>query len=263
MKGVLIAGMVLLFAAGCVSNANIKGNATGTMFVYKPGPAVEGGPKVPVKVAVLPFKDGTEDFTRRGSVFDAESLVFNLAKSGIDGFINAMTPELWAKAFADDMAASGAFRSVRFVYGPSDLQDEAFLVEGTLEKAYAAGGWTRPSEYALRIRAVRRADNRPVWDKEVTKGIMSRKSDFDGCGTNRQCMVERSHAAMNMVMQEMFAVAREDLVRTIGPPPGSGTEGGDFPFSPSAAGEAARPVPSKSPAPESVEDTIERILKGK
>ncbi len=245
MKRLLITAMVLVLMAGCAS--------VNTTFVYKPAPHMAGGPKLPVKVAVLPFKDGTEDFTRRGSVFDPESLMYNLAKSGISGIITAVTPELWAKTFADDMAASGAFRAVRFVYSPSELVDEEFYIEGTVEKAYAAGGWTRPSEYVLGLRAMRRADHRPAWERKVTRELMTRKSDFDGCGTNMRCIVDRSHAGMNLVMQGMFAEAREDLVRTVGPPSGSRAgEGGPPP--------AASPTP---PAQESVEGTIERILQGK
>jgi hypothetical protein len=254
MKSLLVAAVVLMFTAGCGVNMT---------FVYKPGPPAAGGPKLPVKVAVLPFKDGTEDFTKRGSVFDAENLVFNLAKSGIDGIINPLTPDLWAKAFADDMAASGAFRAVRFVYSPSELVDEEFIIEGTLEKAYAAGGWTKPSVYAIGFRAVRRSDNRLAWEKEVTRELMARKSDFDGCGTKMQCMADRSHAAANMVMQGMFAEARTDLVRTVGPPSGSGTGREDFLSVPSAAGEATRTPPSRPPTPETVEQTIDRILQGK
>ncbi len=252
MKRILVAAVALVLLAGCVSSKNLAGKASGTTFVYQPNVPVVGGPKLPVKVAVLPFKDGTEDFTKQGSAFDAESLKFNLAKTGIAGIINPLLPELWAKAFADDMAASGAFRAVRFVYSPSELVDEDFYIEGTVKKAYAAGGWTRPSEYVLGLRAVRRADNKPAWEKEVTRELLSRKSDFDGCGTSMQCMADRSHAAMNLVMQGMFAEARTDFMAALGSPPGNRT-GED------AMGEGA-PTPR---GPESLEQTIERILKAK
>ncbi len=253
MKSLLVAAAALVLLAGCVSNKNLAGKASGTTFVYRPNVPVVGGPKLPVKVAVLPFKDGTENFTKQGSVFDAESLKFNLAKTGIAGIINPLVPELWAKAFADDMAASGAFRAVRFIYSPSELVDEDFYIEGTLEKAYAAGGWTKPSVYAVRFRAVRRSDNRPAWEKEVTREWMSRKSDFDGCGTKMQCMADRSHAAMNLIMQGMFAEARGDFMAALGIPSGSRAGEDGLPA-------AASPTP---PAPESLEQTIDRILKAK
>ena len=252
MKRLLVAAVALVLLAGCVSNKNLAGKASGTTFVYQPNVPVVGGPKLPVKVAVLPFKDGTEDFTKQGSVFDAESLKFNLAKSGIAGIINPLLPELWAKAFADDMAASGAFRAVRFVYSPSELVDEDFYIEGTVKKAYAAGGWTRPSEYVLGLRAVRRADNKPAWEKEVTRELLSRKSDFDGCGTSMQCMADRSHAAMNLVMQGMFAEARADFMAALGHPSGDRT------------GRDGRGEGTSTPKDtESLEQTIDRILKAK
>ena len=250
MKSLLVAAAVLVFTAGCGVNMT---------FVYKPGPPAAGGPKFPVKVAVLPFKDGTEDFTKRGSVFDAENLMFNLAKSGIDGIINPLTPDLWARAFADDMAASGAFRAVRFVYSPSELVDEEFTIEGTLEKAYAAGGWTRPSEYVLGLRAVRRSDKKPAWEKKVTRELLSRKSDFDGCGTSMRCMADRSHAGMNLMMQGMFGEARTDFMAALGSPPGSPAGEDGLP----PAEEAWKDKATSPQAPESVEETIEKILKAK
>ena len=263
MKRILIAAVSLVILAGCVSTRNLDGKASATTFVYKPNEPAEGGQKLPVKVAVLPFSDGTEDFTKQGSVFDPESLKFNLAKTGIAGIITAVTPELWAKAFADDMAASGAFRAARFIYSPSELVDEEFYIEGTLEKSYAAGGWTRPSEYALGLRAVRRSDNKPVWEKKVTRELMARKSDFDGCGTNMQCMADRSHAGMNLMMQGMFSEARTDFMAVLGYPSGDRAGEDSLPFD---GREAARPGtsrPSATPAQESTEQTIERILREK
>ncbi|MGZ8474273.1 MAG: hypothetical protein ACXWWY_12360 [Candidatus Deferrimicrobiaceae bacterium] len=252
MKRILIAAASLVLLTGCVSNTNLAGKASGTAFVYKPNAPAGGGQKLPVKVAVLPFKDGTEDFTKRGSVFDAENLKINLAKTGIAGIITALPPERWAKAFADDMVASGAFRAVRFLYSPSELVDEDFYIEGTLEKAYAAGGWTRPSEYVLGFRAVRRSDKKPAWEIKVTRELLSRKSDFDGCGASMQCMADRSHAAMNLVMQGMFAEARMDFAAALGY--ASGDRAGR-----DAVGEGT----SAPRDTESTEQTIDRILKEK
>jgi hypothetical protein len=247
-----VAAVALVLLAGCVSNRNLSGNASGTTFVYKTNAPSEGGQKLPVKVAVLPFNDGTENFTKQGSVFDPDSLRFNLAKTGIAGIITPVTPELWAKAFADDMAASGAFRAVRFLYSPSELVDEEFHIEGTLEKAYAVGGWTRPSEYVLGLRAVRRSDKKPAWEKKVTRELMSRKSDFDGCGASMQCMADRSHAAMNLMMQGMFEEARTDLMAALGYPSGD-----------RAVRDALGEGITKPRDAESTEQTIERILKEK
>ncbi|MCR4310253.1 MAG: PDZ domain-containing protein [Deltaproteobacteria bacterium] len=219
MKRVLIAAMVLVLTAGCSVNST---------FVYKPGGPATGGPKLPLKVAVLPFKDGTEDFTKRGGIFAPETLYYNLAKSGISGTINALTPDLWAKAFADDTAAAGSFRAVRFVYTPSELVDEDLYIEGTVLKATAAGAWVNPSEFALGLRALRRADKTPVWEKEVSRAWKNSPATlYKGCGGMAvQCMVDRHHADTNRVMREMFAEARTDLVATLS---GSQAGGGGTP----------------------------------
>ena len=106
---------VFALLAGCAANTN---------FVYKPNPPAAGAPKLPAKVAVLPFEDGTENFTKRGSTLSDGQ--YNLAKTGIPGVMTAMPPEFWGKSFADELAASGSFRSVRFVYSPSEIKDESF-----------------------------------------------------------------------------------------------------------------------------------------
>ncbi len=220
------AAVALVLMAGCGVNST---------FVYKPDAPAAAGMKLPVKVAVLPFKDGTEDFTKRGGVLAPETLYYNLAKAGIGGQITALTPDLWAKAFADDTAAAGVFRSVRFVYGPSELVDEDIYIEGTLEKATVAGAWVNPSEFALGLRALRRADKKPVWEKEVTRAWKNTPAMYKGCGGfGIQCMVDRHHADTNRVMREMFAEARADLVATLASNPGGRPEAGGLP----PAGEA-------------------------
>ncbi|MHB8941929.1 MAG: hypothetical protein ACYC47_04760 [Desulfobacteria bacterium] len=252
MKKLLVVAFALVLMAGCSLNST---------FVYKPSAPSAGGAKLPVKIAVLPFKDGTEDFTKRGSTWAPESLTYNLAKAGIVGQITALTPELWAKAFADDMAASGAFRAVRFVYSPSELLDEEFTVEGTVEKAYAAGATTSPSEFDLRLRALRRADNRLAWEKEVTRVWKTQGTLYDGCGIG-QCTIDRYHAAMNGVMQGIFAEARADLVATLASL--SGNRVGEDGLPPAASpGDGRKDKETSPPAPESPEQTIERILKAK
>lgn len=253
MKNILLVAATVVSLAGCAVNPNVSDNKSYTTFIYKPSGTVVSDPRLPVKVAVLPFKDGTEDFTKHGSMFDAESLTFNVARSGIFGIITPLTSELWAKAFADDMAASGSFRSVRFIYSPTELIDEEFYIEGTLEKAYAAGGFTKPSEYVLWLQAVRRSDNRPAWQKRITRELLASRSDFNVCGTKIQCMAERSHEAMNLVMQGMFAEARADFIASQGFATG-GSAGLDEP-----RGEASAPPETT----DSVDEIIEKILKKK
>ncbi|HQT98653.1 MAG TPA: hypothetical protein PK416_12400, partial [Thermodesulfobacteriota bacterium] len=191
MKKLLVVAFALVLMAGCSLNST---------FAYKPSAPSAGGAKLPVKIAVLPFKDGTEDFTKRGSTWAPESLTYNLAKAGIVGQITALTPELWAKAFADDMAASGAFRAVRFIYSPTEMVDEEFYIEGTLEKAYVAVALDEPNEFALGLRALRRADNRLVWEKEVTRAWNIQRTLYDGCGrVQNQCIVDLHHADISRV----------------------------------------------------------------
>lgn len=124
MKKLFLGGLLLLLAAGCAPNA---------AFVYKTAAPATGGPKLPVKIAVLPFADGTENFEVIGSKYmNTPIRRFNIVKCGPPGIIDALPPEFWAKAFADEMSASGRFEAVRFLYDRSELADEAFLVEGTV-----------------------------------------------------------------------------------------------------------------------------------
>lgn len=245
MRRITIVALGLMLLASCSTNST---------FVYKPVGSAEGWTKLPLKLAVLPFKDGTEDFTKRGSVLAPESLFYNMAKAGIGGQMTALTPDLWSKAFADELAASGGFQAVRFVFGSSELADEELAIDGTLEKAIIAGAWASSNEFAIRMRAVRRADNRLVWEKEVARSWKNSASSlYEGCGPfSIQCMVDRHHADANRVMQGMFAEATADLMGTLGATSGSRDGAKERP-------PAASPAP---PSPESAEGEIERILKG-
>jgi hypothetical protein len=204
----LFAATAFLLAAGCAN----------TNFVYKPGAPAASGPKLPMKVAVLPFKDGTEDFTKRGGIFSHNT--WNLAKTGVTDRFSALPSVLWAKFFADDLSSSSVFQAVRFIYSPSELADEEFFIEGVLEKAYYNGGMIRPNEFAFGLRAIRRTDNRLVWEKEVTRVWKNMRTYDEGCGISAKCMVDKDHAEKNLVMQDMFAEARLDLVRALAATPG-------------------------------------------
>jgi hypothetical protein len=244
MKKLPMVALAFVFLSGC---------AAGATFVYKPSAPAAGGPKLPLKIAVLSFRDGTEDWQQRGSIFDPETVKFNLAKGVMGGWITALTPELWSKAFADDMAASGAFRSVRFYFSPSELTDEDFFIEGTVEKAYSNLPLFGSNEYALGLRAMRRTDKNPAWDKEVARAWTNNKTQQDGCGLGVQCAIDRVHADFNRVMQGMFAEAREDLVGKLGAL--SGNRVGE-----EAVPSAGAPSPA---AAGSADEELERILKGK
>jgi hypothetical protein len=206
----------------------MAGCSVNSTFVYKPNAPVVGGPKLPVKLAVLPFKDGTEDFTDRGSVFSSGQ--YNLAKAGVAATITALSPEMWAKSFADDLAASGGFRAARFIYGPSELLDEDFFVEGTVTKAYAGKTFDDLNAFALSLRALRKSDKRLVWEKGTAKEWKTPRSIYNGCGMGIQCSLDRFHAEYNKAMQEIFAEARMDLVATLASLSGSQSgEGGLLP----------------------------------
>lgn len=226
-KYLLIALTILM--AGCVN----------TKVVFKPNAPGAGVRKLPVSIAVLPFKDGTEDFTTRGSVFNYTK-IYNLAKteSSYAG-INAMPPDFWARAFADALSVSGSFQTVRFLYSPSELTNEEFFIEGAVVKANFTHVVDRVSEFTLTLQSRQRADNRLVWEKEVT-----RSWKFQG-GVDIQEQI-------NQVIQDMFAEARADLVQTLVSQSGLRTEEGVTP-------PAASPQLLDS---ESVDVDIEKILKG-
>jgi hypothetical protein len=217
----------------------MAGCAVNSTFVYKPNAPAVGGPKLPVKVAVLPFKDGTENFTDRGSVFSSGQ--YNIAKAGISATMTALTPELWAKSFAEDLAVSGSFRSARFLYSPSELADEDFFVEGTLTKALIGKTWDDGNEFAVSMRALTRSDKRLVWEKEVTRQWKTPSNLYSGCGMGIQCSVDKFHAEHNKAMQGIFAKARADLVATLASLSGSRAGEGGLP--PAASpGEARNEV---------------------
>ena len=239
----LAAAAVFNLAAGCSYNTN---------FVYKPTPPAAGGPKLQVKAAVLPFEDGTENFTGRGSVL-AKDYHYNLAKAAAEGTMNPLPPEFWGKSFADELAASGSFRAVRFVYSPSELQDEGFVVDGILKKAVFAATWDHPNEILVSFRAVRRSDSKVVWEKEIGKTWKTPLNVYDDCGLGAaQCRIYSWHSDWNKWMGGVLAEARADLVGTLASLSEGGTEGG------AGAKPGGQPAP-----PESVDQTIDKILKGK
>jgi len=238
----LLSMLALVLMAGCA--------ITNWRFAYKPGASVTASPKLPISVAVFSFKDGTEDFTSRGSVFN-RSLHYNLAKTDSTGQITDLSPDLWSKAFADDMAASGEFKSVRFVYAQSELLDEEIYIEGTLKRA-TLSAYEGANEFALVLRALRRADKQLIWEKEVSKTWKNTPGMYEGCGRlSAQCNLDLLHAAVNRAMQDLFVEARGDLTRTLAllyrNRPGANA---------TSVGATATPLRQGS-----VDEEVERILK--
>ncbi len=237
---ILLFAAVSVLAAGCSVNSN---------FVYKPNPPVAGERKLPVKAAVLPFTDGTENFTKRGSMLGDGQ--FNLAKVGVGGTISAMTPEFWGKSFADELSASGSFRSARFVFSPSELQDEDVVIDGTLKKVIYAATFDYANQLLVSFRATRRSDKAVVWEKEIGRVWKTPRSVNAGCGMGVQCVIDKMHADWNKWMGGVLAEARMDLVTALS----ALSDGG--------AGSGAGAITAGPSAGESVEQTIDKILKSK
>ncbi len=236
--GISAGAAVFAAVAGCSSGAR--------PFVYKANPPKPGAERFSLKVAVLAFKDGTDDFTRRGSILNPDGLMHNAARSGW------LPAELWAKTLAEDLSSSGVYRSVRFLYDRSELRDEVFHIEGTLEKGYVPGvPHEKPTEYAFAVKAFRGPNSEPFWEKTVARSFLVPGNRYDGCGAKVRCMVDRSEEDLNRVMREMFAEAREDLEKAL---PGLAAGG---------VAEGAAPKAGAQPSGESVDRTIEKILRGK
>lgn len=198
--------------------------ACGSRFAYKPN-AAHDAPKVPLKVAVQAFEDGTEDFTKRGSLFSG--YVFNLSRTGINGLalntgaafnVSALPAGLWAKAFVEDMRASGDFRSAKLVFGPSELTDEDLVVEGALTQAYFHTKKGEPDEFCFHLKVRRLPGKALVWEGDVRRTSPRPPNLTSGCILG-DCVIDRIHGYLNGVMQGMFADARLALVRTLAAPP--------------------------------------------
>ena len=216
---VLLLAVALAAASGCAP----------TPFVYRPsGPA--GVPPVPVKVVVLPFENGTDDFVEstRGP---GQRKIWNLSRASFMEFIEALPPERWARELAADLAASGRFAGARFVYSREELSGDEVVVEGTLVRAYL---WNIPAgqfELALKASAVR--GGRPLWEARVAR-------------TNDPWNPKKLHEWAQEDMAGMFAEAGEGLAKALGARPAARS-------SPTGAAAAGEPF----------DDTIRRILEGK
>lgn len=200
----------------------LSGCSPGFVYQRKPGPTVDGK-ALPVKIAVVAFEDGTRGFTREGNLIGG--YVFNLARTDINGIrINTgaafNVPSLpavgWSKALAEDLAASGTFRSVKFLYSPAERTDEEIVVEVALTKAYYTTITDKPDEFVLHLRVRRMVDNAVVREGDAGKIGVRPRDLTKGC-LYGGCVIDRIQAYLNGVMQGIFADVRRDLVLALAP----------------------------------------------
>lgn len=217
--GIALAAALLALSAGCAARGE---------FVYRPRLAEEGGRRLPVKVAVLPFAGAGRAAERPG---------------------NAMPPEAWARAFAEELAASGRFESARFVPAPSGLEDEGILVDGVVRKALLRIGWEHTQEFQVSFRATRRSDGKAVWGRELGRAWKTPTAAGGWC-IGPKCVDAAFHEDWSRVAASLFAEARADLAATLATLPGGG-----------AGGPGAGAAPPGPPGEEPLDRTIDRILK--
>ncbi len=238
MKQFLISILILTVTTGCSIN---------TAFVYKPGAPEVDTPKLPVKIAVLPLQDGTEDFTMRGSNLGGGYV--NLAKSGLAYRFNVLQADRWGKSFADDLKSSGCFRSVRFIYDTAEAAEDEVVIAGTITKAYLSiHGGSVPSSLAVTLNARLGTQEKVFWEKSVAREESLEKGYGVGCGVSRQCAVDQCHAYYNNIVREVFFEARRDLIMTLGR---------------SSSSKDEQPRKSTSTVSESADRLIEQIIRGK
>lgn len=236
MKRFLISILIFTTMTGCSIN---------TSFVYEPGAPEMDGPKLPVKIAVLPLQDGTENFTMRGSNLSGGYV--NLAKSGLDYRFNALQADRWGKSFADDLKSSGCFQSVRFIYDAAEAAEDEVIIAGTITKAsLSIQGGPVPSSLAVTLNARLGTQGRVFWEKSVAREESLENGYGVGCGFSRQCAVEQCHTHYNNIVRGVFFEARRDFITTLGRSSSSKDE-----------------QSSKSTVSGSADRLIEQIIRGK
>lgn len=231
--------LALLTLGGCVPHV-----------VYKPSSLVSEKPVIPLRVAIQPFKDGTDDPPARKmilipAIFLKSKDYFNFAKPM--GNMPAILPaELWSKSLAAELHHSGYFTEAKF---GQDLETGApdLLIEGTLLKAevenrivmivifpvYVAGS----QDYSFSLRVVRAGDRKILWSGKVERSI-PKLSPSSGEG----------YAA---IMQSMMVEAAQNLVKAY--------QASSAEWQTGAA--AASPAPAAGTVNESVEDILKRITR--
>ncbi|MFC1679765.1 hypothetical protein ACFL2T_06095 [Elusimicrobiota bacterium] len=174
-------------------------------FKYTPNPALTDTKVLPLKVAVLAFKDGTEDFTNslRGAFVPNGKVNFARVGHG-NVFLPPVPPPIMAKALADDLRASGALRAVDFLFDRNaPLEGADILIDGVVKDATffahpGQGGW------GIRMNLEVTAHKLPTKER-----ILSR--------TLRASRIESKHPSRTIPeeLKKMFAAFRQELLSAL------------------------------------------------
>lgn len=231
LTGVL-AGLTAL--AGCMPH-----------IVYKPSSVVSEKQLFPLRVAVQPFKDGTEDPPASKkflipAIFIRSVDHWNAARS-MGSHPALLPPELWAKSLSTELRHQKLFTDVQYGQAAGEPAPD-IVIEGTLNKAeienrvimlvifpiYVTGR----QDYALSLRALRAGDRKLIWSGKVERSIPKLQST--------------SGEPTAAVMQSMLVEATQEMVKGLQANPLSGMT-----TSETASGGTS----------ESVEDILKRIAR--
>lgn len=195
VKGRLAPALLLapVLAAGCAPS-----------FKYAPNPAMTDTQVLSQKVAVLAFRDGTEDFANelKGAIVPEGRV--NFARIGHGNvFLPVVPPSAMARALADDLRASGALRSVVFLIDRNaSLEGADILVDGEVKEAtfYAKKG--EPWGIGVDIRMT-------VFKLPLREVLLTR--------TLRTRLNENRHARKTIpeVLAKLYRTFRQELMTTL------------------------------------------------
>jgi hypothetical protein len=182
-------------------------------IVYLPNAPLVQQPEFPLRVAVLPFKDGTKDEPFHQKSLSIPLVVLNdrqwtnIAKAVASPAY--FPPKAWGKALATELQASGLFKEARFeTIEPVTNAD--ILIEGTVNEStllnqtigvifviVTSGGGTQDFSFTLRAR---RPDAlQPFWETTVERHLK---------GGN-------STVRLNAILRGMMAEATQQLKKAL------------------------------------------------
>jgi len=235
---------VVILAAGLL----LGGCSYDKQFVYKPNAAIAVRPEIPLSVAVFPFEDGTPEWKQKNFMIPIGITVFHMRQNYAkmpymytdkEPFIS---PERWARDFARDLAASGAFGSVQYAEGGKDPGGE-LIIKGKVLEALMGTRWVGVEiipfylsayyRYSATFQMIRRSDGKVLWERTIRrthKNLSSTPTDVTP-----------------MLWRSMFGEAVADLVKMLQE---RRSDWSDLKVS---------APPSSAPANESVEDILKKL----